>query len=327
MTQLTTKPLDNRKELARLLVFARKERNNTVRQVADKLGCSQGRIEAYEDGRDIPTGHDWEMYCNVVSRSLRSYSGIRLAALADRDREGDRKREPPPLKHNPLAAVAKLDITKPTTVALPPVPPPTPEPAPLPPPPPALKPTITDEERGARASRALNALPRGWKSTEAREQRQSFALDIFRQRPNASLTGADSVEEALRRTFGVGMNPQTLSELREQARREIAGRPGIVVEATPQTLEQLFERRSEIIGELQSTTTEIERVLTPKPEAKSSTPEDNIRTAVELVLESIPNLLEFNIRVDEHGEAHVDYKQREVRIIENAGSLKVKVTK
>lgn len=279
-------------------------------------------------------------------RKCYSFTVLRGHALADRDRDHDQKRGlqtgPAPLKHNPLAAVAKLDITKPTSVALPPAP--TPEPAPLPPPPPAPKQTIADEERGARAARALNALPRGWKSTEAREQRQAFALDMFRQRPNASLTGADSVDEALRRTFGVGINPATLGELREQARREIAGRPGIVIEASQRELEGLVERRGNIVAELGAVEGALAKAHqdardnvdvyrgTPHPGpivglAPPASPEDNIRTAVELVLESIPNLLEFNSNVDMHGEAHVDYKQREVRIIENAGSLKVKVTK
>jgi len=50
-------------------------------------------------------------------------------------------------------------------------------------------------------------------------------------------------------------------------------------------------------------------------------------TAAQLVLGAIPNLRTFTITVDDNGEATISHTQREVRVIETSGTLKLPAKK
>lgn len=58
-------------------------------------------------------------------------------------------------------------------------------------------------------------------------------------------------------------------------------------------------------------------------EAKSEE-KDDLSAAVRLVIEAMPNLRSMTIEVDDDGEVSITYKTREVRVVEESGSLKVK---
>lgn len=51
---------------------------------------------------------------------------------------------------------------------------------------------------------------------------------------------------------------------------------------------------------------------------------DDLSAAVRLVIEAMPNLRTMTIDVDDDGEVAVSYKTREVRVVEDSGSLKVR---
>lgn len=58
-------------------------------------------------------------------------------------------------------------------------------------------------------------------------------------------------------------------------------------------------------------------------EAKSEE-KDDLSAAVRLVIEAMPNLRSMTIEVDDDGEVSIAYKTREVRVVEESGSLKVR---
>jgi hypothetical protein len=62
-------------------------------------------------------------------------------------------------------------------------------------------------------------------------------------------------------------------------------------------------------------------------QAKDAKPEgrDELSTAVALVMEALPNLRSMSLEADDDGEVTVAYKTREVRIVEDSGSLKVRL--
>ena len=63
------------------------------------------------------------------------------------------------------------------------------------------------------------------------------------------------------------------------------------------------------------------RIRAEQPTAPTS--DEDIQTAVGLILDAIPGLQTFTISVDEHGEASVDYQIRKVKIETVGGSMKV----
>lgn len=58
-------------------------------------------------------------------------------------------------------------------------------------------------------------------------------------------------------------------------------------------------------------------------EAKSDE-KDDLSAAVRLVVEAMPGLRSMTIEVDDDGEIAIAYKTREVRVVEDSGSLKVR---
>lgn len=52
---------------------------------------------------------------------------------------------------------------------------------------------------------------------------------------------------------------------------------------------------------------------------------DDLSAAVRLVIESTPNLRSMTIEVDDDGEVAISYKTREVRVVEDSCSMKVRM--
>lgn len=60
-------------------------------------------------------------------------------------------------------------------------------------------------------------------------------------------------------------------------------------------------------------------------EAKDEEGKNEFSAAVHLLVESIPNLRSMMISITDDGEVSVSYKTREVRVVEDGGSLKIKI--
>lgn len=118
------------------------------------------------------------------------------------------------------------------------------------------------------------------------QQRQVFALQQLRLRPHMPLQGPDGLNELIRARFGVGMSYHPLRDLKLQVQAELQ---------TPDTLKSIMSAMPEIKDE------------------KTSDGESAIRTAAELIKDSIPNLKEFVLTVDEDGKTRVSYKQHIIK--------------
>lgn len=68
-----------------------------------------------------------------------------------------------------------------------------------------------------------------------------------------------------------------------------------------------------------------EQLALEQTKAEIKTDDGNdMEAAVRLLIEAVPSLRSMSIEVDDDGEISISYKTREVRVIEDSGSLKVK---
>jgi transcriptional regulator with XRE-family HTH domain len=308
-----TQPLETaRKKLGEVIRFHREARQLTTRRAADMVGCSQSKLEAWESGLEVPEGRDWGKLTGILHRKLGAYIDLhnraRIEAAAETAQREQSKvattTKSNGLTHTPLAAIGGIRIAPDPKMASP-----SPdartvnpgqsvtyvEPEPRKPWP--------DARKAAQA-----ALPKGYRSFEQRERRLSFVRDLVRARPNIHERGADSIHEALMRTFGVGIDTGDIKRIRKEVDAERA-----IAAVAPLPPPEGFQRRdSELVV----------AVPQPKPAATDDT-EANIRAAVQLVLEAVPHLRSFTIAVDDHGHADVAFTTREVRVVEQTGAIKV----
>ncbi|HUS27560.1 MAG TPA: helix-turn-helix domain-containing protein [Kofleriaceae bacterium] len=334
-----------RQRLGEVIRHYREDRDITKREVSRRCKVPEGLVDRWEGGEAVPNSDEWKALCRGMNRALNAYQELYLRARKEADDDArsravqtmsnEKPKEPTkmqtPTPNNPSARIStslgdKLAAATAPKPAISIVRDPDPEPAP-------------PSDTTSRTTRAAMAkLPKGWKSHEMLAKRRAFALDILRQRPNIRDSGADSLEELLQRAFGVGLANYTVKELREQAKREADGRPmpvaspppmqwhpPIVQPQAPVTHAEAVEAQRKATAAIASPE-DIARMHGAKPAPVSTTPTSagDIETAVQLVLEALPNLQTFTIHVDEHGEASVDYQIRKVVITTDGGSFKVK---
>lgn len=329
MTSLLTRKTA-RQEFAEVLSFHRKDRGYSLRRVADMLGCSISRIEQYEDGTQIPSGRDWDKYKGIVDKSLFAFGELRTRAITERDNERDGSRHGG-FTNTPLAAIVALPLPAlpPARAAVTPKPEAvqealdagrTPSPA-------ALTVLANAHTHKAQAGRAaIDAAGIPWRTTEHRDARRVRVREILEADPDA-LT--KDVHAKLTEEFGVSIVHTDIKDIRRKvkdaarkraARVEVGASP--LADMSQETInavgEALTKRAAELQAEIHEVEAEIVEAITPTVD-----PEANIRSAVELVLEAIPNLRSFTISVDDSGEASIGWKIREVRIVENEGAIKM----
>jgi len=135
------------------------------------------------------------------------------------------------------------------------------------------------------------SLAKGRKRTKRSDaqEREIYALQQLKIRPHMPIGGNDGLQEILRSRFGKAIGYSGMKALKEQ-----------------------------VLAEMQEPTTlkSIMGAMAKKGETPVQGPADAesaIRTAAELIMESIPNLKEFILRVDESGKAHIDYEQHVVK--------------
>lgn len=344
-----------RVEFGRVLRTHREARHLPLRRVADMLGRPTAEVEAFEAGHLVPEGRTWDKYKGIVDRRLPAYSDLRNRALVEYHAERktiteamERKRmnegtnghhkNGVNLTHKPLAAISSVKIPTPDSpagaiVGVPDARTVNPGQAVTYHAAPPSKPLIMsdskpyDADKAQRTRDALAKLPKGWKQTEQINKRREFALNLIRQRPNIRESGADSLQDALRRTFGVGLSQSFTDELRAQVKREIEcehnpGAEPAISNRAPEPLKPTPAAVQESIDAGRNPSPAAREVLSA---AQAQTVNDaDLEVAVQLVLGAVPGLRSFTIEVDDHGEASVNYTVREVKVTERGGSLKVK---
>lgn len=247
--------------LGEVLRFHREQRGLSVRNVADRVGQSAAKVEAWERGDDVPDERSWGRYKAMVHRKLNEFGDLRQRAI---EQLTQRKPNERTFVHRPLE---KLADVVPLPVAQP-----DPEPR-------TIAAPVEARSFGAESQSA---------------KRQAFALDILRQRPSIRARGADSLDELVRRTFGVGLSNETVMRLRAQVERERA------------SVSSVARTRPAVPAQYDAAA--------------------DVGAAVSLLLEAIPTLQSFTLEVDERGEASVQYQVRKevVRVETVGGSLRVK---
>jgi hypothetical protein len=278
-------------ELGQVIKHLADERGWTIRRMANVTGAPERVVQSWIDGQDVPTGSQWNALKRAVNFAFARYAGLYQEARVEQGFSPlDTARSiAAPLTTNMGSKLAAALATQPST--------PTPPPAP-----PTPTPTPTQEETPAVPSTTKNyTFPPNAKSHAARQERMEWARAQLKMRPHMTLSGPDSLKELLKQRFGVALQWEDLNMLREEARAAL-----LKQETTP------------------APATKPE----PKPVPVAAPPQADIAeqlgAAAQLVLDAIPNLASFTLTVNEQGEATVDYKVREVRVVENSGSLTVR---
>lgn len=171
---------------------------------------------------------------------------------------------------------------------------------------PALEPVVDPavsrrEARSAQTSKALLALPAGWRSRENIGKREAFARRFFRAKPHANLA---ECAEALDKEFGVGIGSNSLSRIRDEERRVIESSEADKIPAV-----------RDVSDEPPSTEQPRDEVA----DAPVPTVGDQLQVAIEIILEAVPHLAEMVITRNAAGE--VSYKVVEAKVVETTGRV------
>jgi hypothetical protein len=134
-----------------------------------------------------------------------------------------------------------------------------------------------------------NSLMNEKRKDQSAHMRHAFVRDLLAGNPYA--TNKELTDKSIAK-FGIGVSAGTMAKIR----RSMKGR----------------DSRASAVHE---------ETANPSPSAPT---ESDLHTAVELIFSSVPNLLTFNISVNDDGEADVSYTIKEVKVVKTSGNLKVK---
>lgn len=228
-----------RQTLGETLKFYREQRGFNQARVADITKATRSDVEAWEAGRVVPNGQQWELLKKMVHRGLAQIANVRQMALSEESSERAlaqralQRPQPQPPKQQPVTTDKPLTTRpfavlaqKPVLSVVPDLPKPAPTPpAPVVVPAPApvtpareVPPTLLGETFDLTdAYTTVNALPRGWGTAEAREARTAFAKELL-------IKGVDTeaIVTQTRAKFQVGISRATLKNLREEIVKDAA---------------------------------------------------------------------------------------------------------
>jgi transcriptional regulator with XRE-family HTH domain len=308
-----------RVQLGQIVRAAREAAGLTVLQLASSAGVPPGEVEGWEGGRATPSQEAWRRVRNrvrVLADFADYYTRARNEEIAETSRTG---RLGTPLA--PKLALLARPTPEPTAVTVP-------APAPV------VDQISTDQSatarpdvadrRGSDGRRLPPPRPDGSHDAEAVAEREAFVRDFMSRdnylRLDARATGRDSIVEAVRRRFGIGVSPETIERIRAEFRDQIVR----------------ARVRAELVAEydankaLASPTGE----PAPAPTATSALPVEGARArvevaraesvtvderalidAVEMILDAFPSLVVLSVRVGDDGAPIIDYQVRQVRTV------------
>jgi transcriptional regulator with XRE-family HTH domain len=324
MTSPSTKETA-RQILGKAIRFFREQRRLSQRDIADRVGVSIGDYDDWERGKHAPPAERWARLCKMLHDDLAGMRATWQRAVNEDtgEREAARlARIPPtgPLTSKPFAGLDKI-VTQPPAS--------TPPKLQIVPPLPAEKPTLTSTTTDGtliavpetlvgdafdltEAYKMNLSLPAGWRGREAAEKRADFVVALLEREPTLT------VEQIVARTRvafgGVGVSPNTIST----ARKTIAAK-------------KLREARKQEVAAAAPPSPRIEEskpVPNDKPRTEPPPPVNpltaNVETAMQLILDTIPNLATFTMSVTETGEVKSTYTTREVKVVEQTGTVTIR---
>jgi hypothetical protein len=132
--------------------------------------------------------------------------------------------------------------------------------------------------------------------------------------------GADGLRRLLIGRFGCSLDYATMAGIKEDVRRSL----GLVFIPEPEPVGPDDEAAEAAPPEPPVVRTRIvERIAAAPitPPAKIASIDETLQTAIDLVLEAVPNLATLSIAVDAGGEVSCSYTTREVRVVESSGQF------
>lgn len=309
-------------QLGNVIKWHREKKGWDRRRVANATSASIGLVEDWESGKDVPTARQWHDLQATVNNRLKEYNELYRQARAEQGLSTDRPDTVPDQPTGPRREV----VVKPTHFGqkvmtaiaqgmtippIPPVVPPQPKLAVVPPPEPEKPEPASGHGSGgfndpairAKAKETRDNLPEGYREALRRNARIDWVRNQFRLRPDAPIAGPDGIREMLTKHFGVALSADLIRQIKEEVKQEKATQvtPPVKPAPTPKKEPKKPVQKPTPVG--------------PK-DIKSA-----LEAAAELVLEAVPNLASFTIRVTEDGAVSVDYKTREVKVVEESGSI------
>jgi len=295
-----------RQKLGEVITFELARQDRTDRRIADRIACSAEDVGRFKAGTLVPSATTWRRLCQLIAKSLFSYQKLYSEARAEQESEREIAVRGLMTHRNgaPPSATISTNIGDKIKAAKPPATPVvTPQPAIIPPPHSATADLgVAPSGRAADGRMLQPARPDGSMSRSARQLRTDFVRDMLKQRPDARTSGADSIIAAVRRTFGVGIDPRHVEEIRTEVARE--------------RLEA--EVRAKIAAE--ATATPVAIPVTPPPASSpmpaveprpdSADHEREIGDLVEMLVSSVPTLRTLHVEVDDNGEASFTFEIR-----------------
>ncbi len=320
-----------RQRFGEVLKHYRLEREIPVREVARRCKVPVGAVEKWESGEQLPNSDEWKALCRGINRALNAFHDLYQRARAEAD-EASRARAQTNMKEQKTVADTRpnnpsVKIGTPLADKLAPALTerqeiPKLEVVPNPPPAPnTAADHLGQPVRGFAADgrKLLPLRPAGASTSENVARRKDFVRDLLKSRPRIRTQGADSVVEAVRKAFGIGISPDSVDEIREELKREQI-KAEIMRELPPPTPPTLPAMAAQIVEHV----TQAAPTLPPAPVQSAEPSEADVGAAVQLILGALPGLQTFTIHVDEHGEAHVDYQIRKITVTTQGGSIKVR---
>lgn len=349
---LTGTAQNARQRLGELIAFYMNDSQCDDRRVARTCSASPRDVEQWRKGELVPSSDQWSKLKRSVSHALGRYAEVyqrarteaesearERAKRTDEERQARERHQAPTPKvgtnlGDKLVNLSKDQTAPPGIVMV------SSEPVlhVVPPPSTSAHSDLGVEPRGLAADgRKLSPMrPSGSGTTSQVDRRKAFVRELLAAFPDKRTSGADSVIALVRKTFGIGISPETVDEIREELRtmrikaevradvmREVTQTMPIVTTAPPFAT-------PEHVAAVQALR-QTEPAPLPRPGAadlsnvaQTEPTSEDLSTAVQLILEALPGLQTFTISVDDTGEASVDYQIRKVKIETVGGSIKVK---
>ena len=217
MTKFSAPNQTERQKLGGAILFFRQQRKLSQRDIAERVGVSVSEYDDWETGKHAPPPERWRRLVNMLHDNLGEMRATWQRALGEDQYEKDQQRaHSAPLTNKPFAGLDKLVEAQPKLTVVPP-PPPAPPPAPVPE-------TLHDDGFDLRpAYKAVKELPEGWNTADAKMRRWDYARELIVE---GKLRTEEIISE-VKRKFGVGISPNTLTEIRDKvqdAKRRVTNR-------------------------------------------------------------------------------------------------------
>jgi hypothetical protein len=305
------------KKLGEVLRFHRDERRLSTRRVADMCGVPQKDVENWEAGITVIDNKAWGKFRGIVHRRIGEYVALRQRASVEAEEMRLREAAKPKfgtslgeklseklvsIEETPKVEAPKVEAPK--VEAQTPPEPKSPEPE---------RPALSLVREPDIAPVAPKRKKRVHMTASATE-REQWARLVLRQRPRMPINGPDGLLTLMRRRFGIGMDHYIAARLKDEILAEFGSMlpdvpPGVKAAPAPTPA--------------QAETLIPVEVIRAQVEQADQLNED-IETAVQLIIDSVPELKTFTIKIDDRGEAHVEYEIKKVRVETVGGSMTVK---